>query len=156
MLVLGHEADKFKALISGTPNVHVAMNPHYKKGRSGSVVMGIKAIDPETSAVVILGVDQPRPSEILSQVIQAHLDGGKVITIPTCQGERGHPTVFDASLIEELRNLSEDTQGLRQVVYKDSNRVRDVPVSSPVVLLDLNSPEDYQRGLDMFKGLGYQ
>ncbi len=156
VLVMGHEADKLKTLVSDMPNVSLALNPDYKRGRSGSVVAGVKALDSETSAVVILGVDQPRPSDILDQVIQAHLDGGKTITIPTYQGERGHPAVFDASLIKELKGLTEDTQGLRQVVYKDTDRVQEVPVFSSVALLDLNRPEDYQRGLDMFKALGYQ
>ncbi|MEE9248640.1 MAG: hypothetical protein V3U79_08095 [Dehalococcoidia bacterium] len=59
--------------------------------------------------------------------------------------------VFDGGLIEELRAISEEAQGLREVVDRDPGRVQKVEVSSPVIHLDLNTPEDYKRGLEMFK-----
>ncbi|MEE9198817.1 MAG: NTP transferase domain-containing protein, partial [Dehalococcoidia bacterium] len=73
VLVLGHEAEILRPLASGVPGLRVAVNPHYEKGRAGSVVTGVKALDPCTSVVLILGVDQPRPAELIDQLIQSHL-----------------------------------------------------------------------------------
>ena len=51
------------------------------------------------------------------------------------------------------RNFQLEAQGLREVVGRDPGRVHEAEVSSPVIHLDLNTPEDYQRGLEMFKNL---
>ncbi|MFQ5875490.1 MAG: NTP transferase domain-containing protein [Dehalococcoidia bacterium] len=145
VLVLGHEAEKLRPLATGFPGVKTVTNAAYKEGRAGSVVVGASALSPQTSAVLVLGVDQPRPTEVLDLVIQAHLDGPGLITIPTYEGRRGHPVVFDGSLIGEIKDVSEANQGLRQVVRRDPERVHELSVSYPVVLLDINTPEDYQR-----------
>ena len=153
VLVLGHEADKLQPLTAKVPGLWTVVHSAYREGRAGSVVAGVESLASHTSAVVIIGVDQPRPTEILDRLIQAHLEGPGLITIPTYEGRRGHPIIFDGSLIEEIKSISEETQGLRQVVRRDAARVHEAPVSSPIVLLDLNTSENYQRGLEMFKAL---
>ena len=153
ILVLGYEAELLRPPAARTAEVRIVVNPKFEQGRATSVVAGAGALDEGTSAVLILGVDQPRPTEIIDQVVQAHLQGPSLITMPTFEGHRGHPTIFDGSLIDELRSISESKEGLRQVVRKDPERVTEVPVSSPLVLLDLNTPQDYQRGLALFKNL---
>ena len=55
--------------------------------------------------------------------------------------------VLDGSLLPELREVSEATQGLRAVIARHAAEVRDVPFDSPTVLLDLNTPADYQRAI---------
>ena len=37
------------------------------------------------------------------------------------------------------------------MVGRDPGRVREIEVSSPVIHLDLNTPEDYQRGLEVIE-----
>ena len=151
VLVLGHEAEKLRPYADAVPDIRVVVNPDYHRGRSTSVVAGVKALGGRPSAILILSVDQPRPAWVISQVVKAHLDGTAEITIPTFEGRRGHPIVFDGGLIDELKALSEEAQGLREVVGRDPGRVREIEVSSPVIHLDLNTPEDYQRGQGLTK-----
>ena len=151
VLVLGYEAEKLRPLAVDFPSVRIVINPAYREGRASSVVAGVSALDSRTSAVLVLGVDQPRPTEILDLVIQAHLESPGLITIPTYEGRRGHPVVFDGGLIGEIKDVSEEKQGLRQVVRRDPGRVHEAPVSFPLVLLDINTPDDYERGLEVFR-----
>ena len=153
VLVLGHEAEKLRTYAETVPDIRVVVNPSYKEGRSTSVVAGVKALGGRPSAILVLSVDQPRPAGVISQVIEAHQDGTAEITIPTFEGRRGHPTVFDGGLIEELKAISEEAQGLREVVSRDPERVHEAEVSSQVIYLDLNTPEDYRRGIEVFRGL---
>lgn len=144
VVVLGHQAEEVRRHVHD-PEVVVVTNADYRQGRAGSVRAGVGALTPDTEAVVILAVDQPRPAELIDSLIAAHRRGGGLITVPAHQGRRGHPPVFDASLIAELAAVREETLGLRDVMRRHADRVQEMPVDSPLVLLDINSPEEYER-----------
>ena len=156
ILVLGHKADELRAVAAKFPEALMVFNPLYRTGRTSSLLAGFSKVDPETEAVLVYGVDQPRPAALIDEVIQAHAGDPTPITIPTFEGKRGHPVLFSSAILDELRRISEENQGLKQVVRRDPARVREVAVSSPLTVLDLNTPEDYQWGLEMVKrsGLG--
>src|SRR5262245_51721348 len=103
IVVLGHEAGKIGGLVSEK----TVVNEHYREGRATSVRAGADAIPDDAAAVVILSVDEPRPSYVLRRLIDEHAAQGALITIPTHDGVRGHPPVFDGSLIPELRNVED-------------------------------------------------
>ncbi len=154
ILVLGHKAGELRAVAAKFPEALMVFNPLYRTGRTSSLLAGISKVAPETDAVLVYGVDQPRPASLIDEVIQAHAGNPTPITIPTFEGKRGHPVLFSSAILDELRQISEENQGLKQVVRRDPARVREVAVSSPMTVLDLNTPEDYQRGLEMVKGSG--
>ena len=97
----------------------VAVNREYKRGRASSVVAGVKTVPEDAKAVLILNVDQPRPSWLIDEVVEGHLQGTAKITIPVHGGRRGHPTVFDGSLREEMLGITEEGLGLKEVVRMD-------------------------------------
>ncbi|MCA9117832.1 MAG: nucleotidyltransferase family protein [Planctomycetaceae bacterium] len=66
------------------------------------------------------------------------------ILAPVYQGRRGHPTIFRWSLVPEVFALPPET-GLNQLMKQPGRRIRELPVDSPGVLTDLDTPEDYQR-----------
>jgi CTP:molybdopterin cytidylyltransferase MocA len=49
----------------------------------------------------------------------------------------------------ELMGISEDTLGLKDVVRRHSSKVQRVEIDAPEVLLDLNTPEDYHKALEI-------
>ena len=126
-------------------------NPNYKNGRATSVVAGINALDSRTSAVLILNVDQPRTTALLNATIDNHFEGPGLITIPTYRGQRGHPSIFDASLITELSQILDVNMGLKEVIHRKPSRIHEFHSSSPITILDINRPEEYKDGLDLFK-----
>ena len=106
---------------------------------------GAAALPDDTSAVLILNVDQPRPHDVIARLVDVHRHSGSLITVPTFEEKRGHPPVLDGSLLPELRAVNEATQGLRAVIARHEADVTELAFETAAVLLDLNQPQDYQR-----------
>ena len=147
VVVLGHETEAVMSRVVGRRGVRVAVNREYKRGRASSVVAGVKTVPEDAKAVLILNVDQPRPAWLIDEVVDGHVQGEAKITIPVHGGRRGHPTVLDGSLTEEMLGITEEGLGLKEVVRRDGRRVRYVEVSSSLIYLDMNTPEEYRVGL---------
>ena len=142
VVVLGHEADAVAPYVDG-PNVRVVVNPDYCQGRSTSVKAGLRAIDPSAAAVLLLAVDQPRTSAIVSTIVTSHVESNALITSPRHGGRGGHPLVFAASLKDELAAINEESEGVREVFQRHRSQVNEVIIHDPMVRLDLNTPEEY-------------
>ena len=140
VVVLGHRAADLAKL---TPS-HV-VNDRYREGRSTSIETGVRAVPPDADAVLITSVDQPRPAGILRRLVEAHLKAGALISRPVFGREHGHPTVFGRPLFQELRALSEETEGLKSVLRRHADAMNDVDLGDPIVLLNLNRPDEYSR-----------
>ena len=147
VLVLGHEAEKVMSRGVGRMGVKVVVNREYERGRASSVVAGVGVVPTEASGILILNVDQPRPSWLVDEVVEAHLAGEAKITIPVHEGGRGHPTVLDGSLRGEMLGITEEGLGLKEVVRRDRGRVGHAEVSSSLIYLDMNTPEEYREVL---------
>ena len=150
VVVLGHLAEQVAPYVRGIPSLRSVVNHQYRKGKTTSIKAGVSNIDSSAEGVLILAVDQPRPWEVLSQIIQAHLREGASITVPTYEGRRGHPPIFASALFPKIRAISEKTLGLRQVMADHGTEVNEVEADSAVVLLDLNSPQDYEEARKLF------
>ena len=144
VVVLGHRADDVVSYVKGDRVRHV-VNRRYREGRSTSVRSGVEAISPSCQAIMLLAVDQPRTPQIVSRIVQAHVDGDALITAPRHLGRGGHPLVFSASLKHELLRISEQHQGLREVFQRHRDEVLEVPFDDPVVRLDFNTPAEYEE-----------
>jgi molybdenum cofactor cytidylyltransferase len=70
--------------------------------------------------------------------------GAFPIVIPTFHGRRGHPTLIAWRHVERLRLHPED-QGLNAYLRTLPGHVRELPMGDENVLLDLDTPEDYER-----------
>ncbi|MEK7814756.1 MAG: nucleotidyltransferase family protein, partial [Chloroflexota bacterium] len=119
VVVLGHEAQRVKALVGVKEGVTCVVNPDYMEGKTTSIKAGLNALGhEEPAALLILNVDQPRTAGAIRRLLQQHRQGRSLITIPTYRGKGGHPLVLDPSLLDELRSISEETLGLMAVVRR--------------------------------------
>lgn len=150
LVVVGHRRQELLPLIQGKAKVRAVENPEYTSGRVSSIQAGLGNLSPDCAALLILGVDQPRPQPVIELLVREHLSGGSLITVPTYQGKRGHPTLFSSRLLPDLQAISEEKQGLREVMARYRGQTREVAVDSPTVLVDINTPERYQEALDLF------
>jgi len=66
------------------------------------------------------------------------------IFIPTYHGRRGHPALIGWKHVEAIRSLPPET-GLNVYLRRQQKRTLEVPVDSPTILWDLDTPEDYER-----------
>ena len=151
IVVLGHAWEEVAPLVSGE-RLEVLVNDRYREGRASSVRAGAAAVWDEDEAVVILAVDQPRPAALLSRLLEAHRSGGGPITVPTFQGQRGHPVAYSGVLTPELRQVTDESRGLRGVTRAHAQQVQEVPLEDPTVLLDVNTPREYEAAHSLFFG----
>lgn len=123
----------------------VVVNPHAAAGMSTSLVAGLDALDTaRVGAVLVALADQPTISPaVIDRVIAEWRRGDAAIVVPIYGGERGHPVLFDARLVSELRAVRGD-QGARAVIERDDGRVVRIalPVPAPA---DVDTRDDYRR-----------
>jgi len=144
VVVLGYEAERVRPLASAA-GTRVVVNEGYRQGRASSLRVGAAAVPDDAEAVLVLNIDQPRPRALLRRLLGVHQESGALITVPTYEGRRGHPTVVAGALLGDLRAADEQSQGLRGLLQRHTQTVREVPFPTPLVLLDLNTPEEYER-----------
>ncbi len=143
VVVLGHRAEDIIPHVEG-PGVRYVVNPDYAAGKTTSIKAGLSQLDSKAETIVLLAVDQPRPASIIRRVIQAHCESRAAVTSPIHGVRGGHPIVLDARLIPELKEITEENQGIREVIGRHHSEVHRVPIDEPNVRLDLNTPEEYE------------
>lgn len=142
VVVLGHRRDELAAHLPRDPRLHRVVNPDYATGKVSSIVYGVRAT-PESHHLLILGVDQPRPSALIRETVRAHLSSGAPITIAGHADRRGHPVVFRPELRSDLLAITEETEGLRSVLRAHPAAAHVVDTGDPLALVNLNTPDDY-------------
>ena len=142
IVVLGHKAQLVIPHINGT-GVKYVINPDYARGKTTSIKAGLNSVKSTATDIVLLAIDQPRPPQIVSTIVDAHLAAKATITSPRYKGHGGHPIVFSTSLREELATITEDGKGVRAILKAHSNEVNKVTIDDPIIRLDLNTPMDY-------------
>ena len=100
----------------------------------------------------MLAVDQPRPVWLLQSIIDSYRASKSHITCPVYNGHRGHPMIFSSLLRSELEAITDEGEGLRQVVDRYKSDTNKLEVGDPVVHLDLNSPDDIRLAELTFSG----
>ena len=153
VVVVGHRWEEVEAPVRGQPGVETVVNPDYKQGKTTSIKTGLSRVSPSAQAVLVLAVDQPRPVSILKSLLDVHLERGNLITCPEYGGHRGHPFIFSATLMSELAAITEEGQGLREVVDRHRADTYRMAVDNPIVNADMNSPEDLKEAERLFEGL---
>ena len=89
--------------------------------------------------------DQPQiPPALIRKLVEEHEATLYPIIAPQIDGQRGNPVLFDFSTFTKLLSLDGDIGG--RAIFGQF-QVRWVPWHDPKILLDIDSPEDYQKFL---------
>jgi molybdenum cofactor cytidylyltransferase len=146
VIVSGFAADGVQNAVAGFP-VHVVYNPDWQSGQSSSVKAGIKALDDPIGAVFFFLSDQPQiPTTILAAELELHRSTLAAIVAPMIDGKRANPVLFDRVTFPALNSITGDAGG-RQVFAQFP--VTWLEWNDTSLLLDVDTPEDYQKLLDM-------
>jgi molybdenum cofactor cytidylyltransferase len=145
VIVAGPEPAIIVKEVTGT-NGTVIVNQNYKSGQLSSVIAGIEAIEHLSIAGMVLHpVDHAAVSvETVSQILEIFRAHPSRVVIPTFQSRRGHPVVFPASLLPEIKKAPSDV-GARAVVRAHPDDILEVPTDDAGVLLNIDTPEDYEN-----------
>jgi molybdenum cofactor cytidylyltransferase len=162
----------------GVEKLLVVIGPHVPElaplaENSGAAVLMLANETPDMRTTVQLGLDwleanyQPHDddswllvpadhptldADVVRQLLQARLDHPDAsIAIPTYQGKRGHPAVIGWKHVAGIRALAPD-KGLNAYLRLHAAQALQLPVNSPHVVCDLDTPEDYERLKRQFIG----
>ncbi|HEX9639583.1 MAG TPA: nucleotidyltransferase family protein [Acidobacteriota bacterium] len=150
-VVVGHRAAEV-APAARALGCEVIEHREYRRGMLSSVRAGTGRLPEEITALVLAPVDHPLfGSETVALLLRRFHARGHGIVLPRCGGRRGHPVLFGAELIEELR-AAPDSVGARAVVWADPGRVEEVEVADPGVLIELDDPQGLEAARAWLEG----
>ena len=145
--VVGAAEDAFRAAVErGRLPVRLVRNPDPSRGQLSSLHEALDELAPRAPrAVVMAPVDLPlvAPATVRA-VIDAWARGGSPIVRPSHRGRHGHPVLFDARVLPELRAAGLSA-GARVVVRAHAAESCDVEIDDPGAFEDIDTPEDYRR-----------
>lgn len=140
LLVTGHLAEQVSAEVSGL-DIMPVFNPDFEDGMASSIRAGMKALAPETDAVIILLGDMPMitSAEIGTMIETYRGNPNGLIVAATADGKRGNPVLWDKRFFHELATLRGDI-GARHIIAENPGFVAEVEIG-PSARLDLDTPE---------------
>ncbi|MFN4257852.1 MAG: NTP transferase domain-containing protein [Gemmataceae bacterium] len=109
----------------------------------------------DTDRWLLIPADHPTLDATLVRELLAVADAhpASSIVIPTYQGRRGHPALIAWKHVAGMSALPEN-QGLNVYLRQHQAETLLWPVASAAVLLDLDTPEDYERLRHHWERLG--
>jgi molybdenum cofactor cytidylyltransferase len=131
----------------------IARNNNPKSEMLESVQIGAHTIRQEFEAadddgVMVLLADQPQVSGGLittcAEAWRLPRKSPPGILIATYRGRRGHPTIFTLSVLKEIDDWPA-TRKLNELARLHADAVRELPITTAPMPLDINTPEDYER-----------
>jgi molybdenum cofactor cytidylyltransferase len=147
-VVVGSAQAEVVAALAGLP-VHCVLNPDYAAGQSTSLRAGIAALPPEVEAMIVLLCDQPFvTAAVIERLVAEWRASASPIVAPVYAGQRGNPVLFARRVFPELLAIQGD-QGARGALAADPARIHLVPFDDARPLADIDTPEDYQRLLNL-------
>lgn len=120
--------------------VTCVVNERPEDGMLSSIRRGLEGIPPGADAMLCL-VDHPAVQPETYDRLREMAQHGTIL-VPVYNGRRGHPVVFGAEFIGELRT-GECPRGARSVLQNHPGAVVEMPVEDEGVILDVDTPEAY-------------
>ena len=147
-VVVGHDAEAVRARLAGR-RCRILPNPDYRRGMGTSLARGVNgvlesgALGEDDGIMICLGDEPFIPTALIDRLIGEFAASGAGIVLPVRAGRRGHPAVFHRRLALELLAASR-SGGAREVIRSHPGETREVETSAEEILLDIDTPEDYQ------------
>ncbi len=122
-------------------------NRDWERGQTSSLKAGLRALPSDAKAFLLFPVDYALvTADDVRAIVAAWRN--QPLVVPSRDMRRGHPVLVSASLRDELLALP-DTASAREVFHRYEPAY--VTAVSAYVLMDLDTPEDYARALDLYR-----
>jgi molybdenum cofactor cytidylyltransferase len=144
VVVLGHRAAEVEAAVrQSDPRLRFVRNERYREGMLTSVLAGVGALSDACEGFFLFLGDQPLAAPAVAAELAREYQPGAIL-VPADGGRRGHPVLFSLAYRREIGEL-DNAVGLRQLLWRHPEAVREVAVAEPAIHIDLDTPEDYER-----------
>jgi len=145
IVVVGANSEQVEAVVADL-NVIIVKNDEWKSGQGSSIRAGIRKLTTSptpTGGAIFLLADQPQlTASILRALTEKHAEGLYPIVAPMVLDQRANPVLFDRVAFTDLLGIEGDVGG-RAIFHK--HRVEYFPWHDDRMLLDVDTPEHYQR-----------
>ncbi len=121
----------------------VVINPNPDEDMLTSIRLGVAALSESVDGVLVWPADHPAVSVATLETLCAGAGRSRAV-LPRYRGRRGHPVVLGADLLPAVAAIAPG-EGLRRLWRLQPDLVLDLEVDDPGVLVDLDTPEDYDR-----------
>ncbi|MDR3574937.1 MAG: nucleotidyltransferase family protein [Anaerolineaceae bacterium] len=145
VVVTGGVSDQIKTILSSR-EVRVVFNPNYADGvMLNSLRTGLTTLNQDLDAALIALGDNPQIEEgVVEKIISEYKNVRSRLIVPSYDNRRGHPWLVDKSLWQPL--IQWDNQlTLRDFLNFYKQDIHYLKVDSASVLMDLDTPDDYQK-----------
>lgn len=110
IVVLGAVIKSAKAALADLP-VRIVINRRWHHGQSGSIKVGLRALNPRTPVIFLLA-DQPQVTQTLMRsLVEESQKTNAAIIAPLVRGQRGNPVLFSPTTFEALNRIEGDQGG---------------------------------------------
>lgn len=151
--VVGHRREEVSPVLDRL-GVHAVENPDFRRGMFTSVAAGTRHVSPDRTGFFVMPVDIPlvRPDTLrrLMAAHEEHPSAGGAVLHPCFRGERGHPPLLPAAMIEEIARW-DGPGGLRGLFDSSDTPSFSVDVWDRNILFDLDTPEDHRELLERWR-----
>ena len=141
VVVTGHEAESVGEALAGA-EVRLVHNPAYRDGLSGSLRVGIAALEESAEAALVCLGDMPLVASKHVDKLVAAFDPaeGREICVPVFEDKRGNPVLFARRFFQEMAAVRGDV-GARHLIGQYEEFVCEVTMDDRAVLVDVDSPQ---------------
>ncbi len=141
IVVLGHAADEIRRAVA-LDGCEVIVNAHPELGLSGSMKLGLNAIQEDATGILVFHVDMPYLASSTVRTLLQTVAKGAAIAAPFYQEKRGFPVYFDRTVISELGDSLQGDSGGRRFLSCHSEDLVHVAVDDPGCVFDIDRPSD--------------
>lgn len=136
IVVVGWQAERLRAALAGYDKVVSVPNERYRDGMFSSVQAGVAHV--RASRFFLQPGDVPLiGSAVYARMLAEEAD----VVVPVFRGRRGHPVLLSGATVPEILAQPVDST-LRR--YIEAKGYEAVEVDDEGILLDLDTPEDYE------------
>jgi molybdenum cofactor cytidylyltransferase len=141
IVVTGNEQGKVQATLRGCKATFVH-NPRFAEGMSTSLQAGLAALPANVDGALVCLGDMPLVTATAIDRLIAAFNPleGRAICVPTWNGKRGNPVLWDRRFFAAMADLAGDV-GAKHLIGEHAELVAEVAMSDDAVLTDIDTPE---------------
>jgi len=143
-VVTGYQGEKIHAVLAGFTG-QVLDNPLYPEGMFSSILAGIRSVEPDAEAFLLLPGDNPLiRRHSIKEILKVYRKTGAAVVYPVFNGKRGHPPLISAKCFPAILQ-SDGAGGLRAVLDRFEADSAEAEVVDEGILMDIDTIDDYRK-----------
>lgn len=143
-VVVGHQAEQLMPVLQSL-GVRPVLNENFASGMFSSIMAGLQTFASAADGFFLLPGDMPLvKSCTLEKLMKAYFRTNCPIIYPTFLGRRGHPPLISHKCFQTLLSW-QGPENLRLLLQQFEQDAYHVPVMDQAILLDMDTPVDYEK-----------